>query len=47
MGPTGGGDHGILNWIVALGVIGDKPAKIIDVRESQTQLAYRIAALWE
>jgi hypothetical protein len=41
------GDHEILNWIIALGVIGDKPAEIVDVRESQTQLAYRVAAIWE
>ncbi len=41
------GDHEILNWIVALGVIGDTPAEIVDVRESHTQLAYRVAAIWE
>lgn len=41
------GDHEILNWIIALGIIGDKPAEIVDVRESQTQLAYRVAAIWE
>ena len=41
------GDHEILNWIVALGIIGEKPAQIVDVRETQTQLAYRVAALWE
>lgn len=41
------GDHEILNWIVALGIIGDKPAQIVDVRESHTQLAFRVAALWE
>lgn len=41
------GDHEILNWIVALGILGDRPAEIIDVRESQTQLAYRVAAVWE
>lgn len=41
------GDHEILNWIVARGIIGEKPAQIADVRETQTQLAYRIAALWQ
>ncbi|MDA0263954.1 MAG: hypothetical protein O3A93_05970 [Chloroflexi bacterium] len=40
------GDHEILNWIIALGILGDVPAEIIDVRESHTQLAYRVAALW-
>ena len=41
------GDHEILNWIVALGILGDIPAEIVDVRESHTQLAYRVAAIWE
>ena len=41
------GDHEILNWIVALGILGDRPAEIVDVRESHTQLAYRVAAIWE
>ena len=40
------GDHEILNWIIALGVLGDIPAEIVDVRESHTQLAFRVAALW-
>ena len=41
------GDHEILNWIIALGILGDRPAEIVDVRESHTQLAYRVAAVWE
>ena len=41
------GDHEILNWIVALGILGDRPAEIVDVRESHTQLAYSVAAIWE
>lgn len=41
------GDHELLNWIMALGIIGDKPAQIVDVRESHTQLAFRVAAVWE
>ena len=41
------GDHEILNWIITLGIIGDKPANIVDVLETQTQLAYRVAAIWE
>ena len=40
------GDHEILNWIIALGIIGDRPAEIVDVRETHTQLAYRVAAVW-
>ncbi len=41
------GDHEILNWIIALGILGDTPAEIVDVRESHTQLAYRVAAVWQ
>ncbi len=40
------GDHEILNWIIALGILGDRPAQIVDVRDSHTQLAYRVAAIW-
>jgi hypothetical protein len=41
------GDHEILNWIIVLGILGDRPAEIVDVRETNTQLAYRVAAIWE
>jgi hypothetical protein len=41
------GDHEILNWVIALGIIGDRPAEIVDVLETHTQLAYRVAAIWE
>ena len=40
------GDHKILSWIIALGILGDIPADIVDVRDSHTQLAFRVAALW-
>ncbi len=40
------GDHEILNWIIALGILGDRPAEIVDVLDSHTQLAYRVAAIW-
>lgn len=40
------GDHELLNWIIALGIIGDRPAEIVDVRESHTQLAFRVSAIW-
>ena len=40
------GDHEILNWIIALGILGDVPAEIVDVRDSNTQLAFRVAAVW-
>ena len=35
-----------MNWIIALGILGDTPADIVDVRDSHTQLAYRVAAIW-
>ena len=41
------GDHELLNWIIALGILGDRPAEIVDVRESHTQLAFRVTALWD
>jgi hypothetical protein len=41
------GDHEILNWIITLGILGDRPAEIVDVLETQTQIAYRVAAMWE
>ena len=41
------GDHEILNWIITLGIMGDRPANIVEVLESQTQIAYRVAAIWE
>jgi len=41
------GDHEILNWIITLGIMGDRPAEIVDVLETQTQIAYRVAAVWE
>ena len=40
------GDHEILNWIIALGILGDIPAEILDVSESHTQLAFQVAAIW-
>lgn len=41
------GDHEVLNWVIALGIIGDVPVRVVDVRESHTQLAYRVHAIWD
>lgn len=41
------GDHELLHWIIALGIMGDIPAEIVEVRESHTQFAFRVAAMWE
>jgi hypothetical protein len=41
------GDHEFLNWIIALGVIGDKPAEIVDVLDAQSQISFKVFAIWE
>lgn len=41
------GDHEFLNWIIALGIIGDKPAEIVDVLDSQSQISFKVFAIWE
>ncbi|HZA23481.1 MAG TPA: hypothetical protein VFA32_12920, partial [Dehalococcoidia bacterium] len=41
------GDHEILNWIITLGIIGDRPAEIVDVLETHTQIAYWVATVWK
>ena len=40
------GDHEILHWVIALGMLGDRPAEIVDVLDSHTQWADRVAAIW-
>jgi len=39
------GRMGSINKIIALGILGDRPAEIVDVRESHTQLAFRVTVL--
>jgi catalytic LigB subunit of aromatic ring-opening dioxygenase len=41
------GDHEFLNWIVALGIIGDRPAEIVDALDAQSQISFKVFALWE
>ena len=41
------GDHEFLNWIVALGIIGDRPAEIVDALDGQSQISFKVFALWE
>ena len=41
------GDHEFLNWIIALGIIGDKPAEIVDVLDAQSQVSFKVFAVWE
>ena len=41
------GDHEFLNWIIALGVVGDMPAQVIDVLDDQSQVSFKVFAIWE
>ena len=31
----------------ALGIIGDKPAEIVDVLDAQSQISFKVFAIWE
>ena len=41
------GDHEFLNWLAPLGVLGDRPADIVEVLEEQSQISFMVFALWE
>ena len=41
------GDHEFLNWIIALGVVGDRPAEIVDVLDEQSQVSFKVFSIWE
>lgn len=41
------GDHEFLNWVITLGVLGDKPAEIVDVFNDQSQISFKVFAIWE
>jgi hypothetical protein len=41
------GDHEFLNWIITLGVVGDRPAEIVDVLDAQSQVSFKVFAIWE
>ncbi len=41
------GDHEFLNWIIALGVLGDRPARIVEVLDDQSQVSFKVFAVWE
>jgi aromatic ring-opening dioxygenase catalytic subunit (LigB family) len=41
------GDHEFLNWVITLGVVGDKPAEIVDVLDAQSQVSFKVFAIWE
>ena len=41
------GDHEFLNWIITLGVVGDQPAQIVDTLDGQSQVSFKVFAIWE
>jgi len=41
------GDHEFLNWMITLGVVGDRPAEIIDALDAQSQVSFKVFAAWE
>lgn len=40
------GDHEFLNWIVSLGVLGDRKAEIVDYLNEQSQISFKVFAIW-
>lgn len=41
------GDHEFLNWLVPLGVLGDRPARIIESLDEQSQISFKVFAIWD
>ncbi len=41
------GDHEFLNWIITLGVVGDRPAEIVETLDDQSQVSFKVFAIWE
>ena len=41
------GDHEFLNWIITLGAIGEQPAKIVDFLDDQSQVSFKVFAIWD
>lgn len=41
------GDHEFLNWMIALGAMGDRPAEIVDALDEQSQVSFKVFAIWE
>ena len=41
------GDHEFLNWIITLGVVGDRPAEIVDYLDDQSQVSFKVFAIWD
>lgn len=41
------GDHEFLNWIVALGILGDRPAEIVEMLDAQSQISFKVFCLWD
>lgn len=41
------GDHECLNWIMPLGILGAKPAHIVNVLDEQSQISCKVLAIWD
>ncbi|MCH7745334.1 MAG: hypothetical protein IIC84_04590 [Chloroflexi bacterium] len=41
------GDHEFLNWLITLGVVGDRPAEIVDALDGQSQISFKVFAIWD
>ena len=41
------GDHEFLNWLVPLVGLGDRPADIVEVLDEQSQISFKVFAVWE
>ena len=41
------GDHEFLNWMIPLGVVGDRPAQIVETLQEQSQISFKVFAIWD
>ena len=41
------GDHEFLNWLIPLGVVGDRPAQIVETLQEQSQISFKVFAIWD
>ena len=39
--------RGFLNWLAPLGVLGDRPVDIVEVLDEQSQISFKVFAVWE
>jgi aromatic ring-opening dioxygenase catalytic subunit (LigB family) len=41
------GDHEFLNWIIPLGMLGERPAQVVDALDEQSQISFKVFAIWD